>query len=469
MSLLAFRMERGDAFQRCLCLAPMIRASTTPLRLLATEYGADLVWSEEIIASKIAACSRRVSPHTGTVQFVTAGGHAVFETIPTRERVVFQLGTACPTEAVQAAQVVGRDVMAVDINMGCNKHSAVSCGMGAALGRNPEEAAGIVKALVRNLPSDCPVTAKVRLQDNPQRTLDLARALEVAGASAITVHCRRSAQVNARNQRTLYRGDSPLTLPDQGPGDAAEWRALAPIVQAVRVPVIGNGDVFDVPSALAMMRAARGAGRQLGGIMLARGALRDCSVFRRLAAARLWEEGEGREEDVGGCVGCGRDGDGIFPGGCRPDAESDAGRSLRDCGRWRVQEECLREVIERYAELSLDTHMHPKNTKFVIQAMLHEVGVHWLGPLYVCIQVFSLPLPPVSSSLPLSPSLSARALACMLACVNVGIHVFMYLRMHVFVSMHAHGCMYVIVCVFVCVCTCACTHERCVCMHMLTS
>ena len=243
-------------------------------RLLATEYGADLVWSEEIIATKIAACSRIYNERTDTVEFMgKAGGHAVFQTMPSRERVVFQIGSSNAADALRAAEVVARDVVAIDINMGCNKHAAVSCGMGAALAQNPAAAADLVKSIARNIP--CPITAKIRLQQNPKRTLDLVKALELSGAAAVVVHCRTR---------------------EQGPAHAGDWAALAPIVQSACVPIIGNGDVWDVETALAMLRSAgatdsaastaasrgdRAMTRQLGGVMLGRGALRDCRQASR--------------------------------------------------------------------------------------------------------------------------------------------------------------------------------------------
>ena len=245
------------------------------------------MWSEEIIASKISACSRAYNARTGAVEFlVKSGGHAVFETIPARERVIFQLGCSSAGDAVRAAEVVWRDVTGIDVNMGCDKHAAVSCGMGAALGSDPAAAADIIKSLVRNIPSQCPITSKIRLQDDPRRTLELVKALQLAGVSAITVHCRK-------------RGE--------GPAHPADWRALRPIVEAVDVPIIGNGDVFCVHSAFGMLRAAGAQGgqgeggggqedeedgtsvctrKQLSGVMLARGALRDCRVFSDLCHAR---------------------------------------------------------------------------------------------------------------------------------------------------------------------------------------
>jgi tRNA-dihydrouridine synthase 2 len=230
------------------------------------------VWSEEIIATKIAACSRIYNERTDTVEFMgKAGGHAVFQTMPSRERVVFQIGSSNAADALRAAEVVARDVVAIDINMGCNKHAAVSCGMGAALAQNPAAAADLVKSIARNIP--CPITAKIRLQQSPKRTLDLVKALELSGAAAVVVHCRTR---------------------EQGPAHAGDWAALAPIVQSACVPIIGNGDVWDVETALAMLRSAgdstdsaaasrgdRMMTRHLGGIMLGRGALRDCRQASR--------------------------------------------------------------------------------------------------------------------------------------------------------------------------------------------
>jgi tRNA-dihydrouridine synthase len=263
-----------------------------------------------------------------------------------RDRVFCERGSSSAADAIRAAEVVARDVVAIDVNMGCNKHAAVSCGMGAALAENPAAAADMIKALVRSMP--CPITAKIRLQETPQRTIELVRALEYSGASAVTIHCRRRSQ---------------------GPGDEVDWSALAAVVAAAQVPVIGNGNIFDVQSAEAMLRAAESTAqrkealpRQLSGIMLARGALKDCSVFSQLAQAksRLWPS-QCREELH---VGSGLLADDPWEGAGLAAADLHCGEGDASGG--------LRSVIRRYAELSLETHMHPKNTKFVIQSMLHE-------------------------------------------------------------------------------------------------
>ena len=84
-------MEDRLHFRGVVCLAPMVRAGTLPLRLLALEYGADLVWSEEIVSRKMAGCKRTEHPR-GTVDFVAKGGNVVFQTSPAeRSKCIFQV------------------------------------------------------------------------------------------------------------------------------------------------------------------------------------------------------------------------------------------------------------------------------------------------------------------------------------------------------------------------------------------
>jgi hypothetical protein len=140
-----------------LCLAPMVRVGGLAFRSLCVRYGADRVWTEEIIDKRISACERRVNTSLNTVDFVlpsdgadeSADGLVVFRTSPAEEggRVVFQMGTSDPVEAVSAALKVHRDVAGIDINMGCPKRFSVQGGMGAALLSKPDVACGIVSAL----------------------------------------------------------------------------------------------------------------------------------------------------------------------------------------------------------------------------------------------------------------------------------------------------------------------------------
>ncbi|EKX38123.1 hypothetical protein GUITHDRAFT_77411 [Guillardia theta CCMP2712] len=233
-------------FQNAVVLAPMVRASTLPLRMLALDYGADFVWTEEIVARKIALCSRFLNERLGTVEFYSpdAPHFRVFQTCEAeREKVIFQIGTNSAREALEAAMVVVNDVAAIDLNMGCPKHFSVTGGMGAALLSKPETAADIIKTLKRNI--NLPVTAKIRLLKTRSETAELMKRLESAGVDAITVHCRYVAT---------------------RPHERALWEELEHCVSAVSVPVIGNGDVLTRSDGLKLMEKSRCAG-----VMIARG------------------------------------------------------------------------------------------------------------------------------------------------------------------------------------------------------
>ncbi|XP_020588568.1 tRNA-dihydrouridine(20) synthase [NAD(P)+]-like [Phalaenopsis equestris] len=235
-------------------LAPMVRVGTLPLRLLAAEYGADITYGEEIIDHRILKCERRVNDYIGTIDFVDKGtGDVVFRTChEERNRIVFQMGTSDAVRALAAAELVSKDVAAIDINMGCPKSFSVSGGMGAALLSKPELVHDILATLRRNLSST--VTCKIRLLNSSHDTVELSRQIEMSGVSALAVHGRR--------------------VKDR-PRDPAKWNEIANVVSALSIPVIANGDVFDYEH-FKRIKIATGA----TSVMVARGALWNASIFR---------------------------------------------------------------------------------------------------------------------------------------------------------------------------------------------
>ncbi|KAF0894309.1 hypothetical protein E2562_038279 [Oryza meyeriana var. granulata] len=173
-----------------LVLAPMVRVGTLPFRLLAAEYGADIMYGEEIIDHKFLKCERVTNESLGTTDFLERGtDNVVFRTCPQeRDRVVFQMGTSDAVRALKAAQLVCNDVAAIDINMGCPKSFSLSGGMGAALLSKPELIHDILTTLRRNL--DTTVTCKIRLLNARHDTVELARRIEKTGVPALAVHGR---------------------------------------------------------------------------------------------------------------------------------------------------------------------------------------------------------------------------------------------------------------------------------------
>lgn len=88
-------------------LAPMVRVGTLPMRMLCLQYGASLVYTEELIDRRLALSTPVENAHLGTTDFVDDKGVIIFRTTPMeRERVVLQIGTASPELALQAASVV---------------------------------------------------------------------------------------------------------------------------------------------------------------------------------------------------------------------------------------------------------------------------------------------------------------------------------------------------------------------------
>jgi tRNA-dihydrouridine synthase 2 len=231
----------------------MVRVGTLPFRLLALKYGADAVYAEELIDRKICACTRVENKALGTTDFLANDGYGiVFRTCDAEKgRVVYQIGSGDAVLALKAAQMVEKDVTSIDINMGCPKNFSVAGGMGAALLRTPEVASDIIKTLRRNL--SIPVTCKVRLLEDTSKSLDFLHAMEKAGAMAIAIHCRE------RHERT----------------EPAHWDRLQPLVSALSVPVIANGDIWSTEDG-EKVRAMSGC----DSVMAARGALLNCSMFR---------------------------------------------------------------------------------------------------------------------------------------------------------------------------------------------
>ena len=224
--------DREWSYRGGLFLAPMVRINHLPFRMLASEYGADMVYSEELVDRSILACRRTENERLGTFDYCHGDGKLIFRVKP-RERVVLQLGTASAGDALRAAQVVGSDVRAIDVNMGCPVKFSTQGGMGSALLSQPEKVRDILRTLVSNL-APMPVTCKIRLLDSTPETLQLARVIADTGVSALAVHTRR-------------RHDRPRHW--------AQWDQFPLIRQAVgALPLVLNGDVFvpeDIPRAVA--------------------------------------------------------------------------------------------------------------------------------------------------------------------------------------------------------------------------
>lgn len=244
------------SFSNITALAPMVRVGTLPMRLLALDYGADVVYCEELIDIKMAQCHRVVNEVLETVDFVAPDDRVMFRTCEReRDRVVFQMGTADPDRALTVAKLVEKDVAAIDVNMGCPKEYSTKGGMGAALLSDPDKIEAILKKLVAGV--SIPVTCKIRILPSVEETVSLVQRIEKTGVAAIAVHGR---------------------LKEERPRHPVHCDYIQAVAQAVSIPIIANGGSLDLVKTNADIeefRKATGA----SSVMLARAAMWNASVF----------------------------------------------------------------------------------------------------------------------------------------------------------------------------------------------
>ncbi len=162
-------------------------------------------------------------------------------------------------EAAQIIEGLGFDLL--DLNLGCPVRKVVSNGEGASLLRNPNQAEKVFKA-VRRAVKKIPLTVKMRKgfeDESGQEAAEIARRAEACGFDAVTVH--------GRTQKQGYSG-------------FADYEAISVVKAAIKIPLIGNGDVT-TPEAAQKLKAASGC----DGIMIGRGGLGNPWIYRNLDGA----------------------------------------------------------------------------------------------------------------------------------------------------------------------------------------
>ncbi|KAJ4470919.1 hypothetical protein J3R30DRAFT_3531844 [Lentinula aciculospora] len=249
-----------ESFKNGVVLAPMVRSGALPTRLFALKHGASLVWAPETVDKAILHSERSVDPVTGVISY-NGKSRAIWTTHPIEKPyLIYQIGSADPELAVQAAKTVMQDVSGIDLNCGCPKPFSTHSGMGAALLSNPDLLCSILTALREAMPPEITVTAKIRLLPSQADTLKLVERIINTGVSALTVHCR------TRNMRDR---------------DRAMIERLKEIVEFVKgmgkdIAVIENGDCLGVEDAK-RVREVTGA----HSVMIARAAESNPSCFSK--------------------------------------------------------------------------------------------------------------------------------------------------------------------------------------------
>ena len=234
---------RGLAF-----LAPMAGVTDMTFRRLCMEHGCGLAYSEMVSAKAIVYGSSKTielarsygSAHPYTLQLFGHEPHVMAEAV----------------RILESNQDIDFDI--IDINMGCPAPKIFKNGDGSALMRSPRLVEDMVRAAVGATRK--PVTVKIRRGINygEEMAVEVAKAAQSGGASAIAVH--------ARYREQYYSGE-------------ADWNVIAQVVDAVDVPVIGNGDVVSGEAAAAML-----AQTGCAAVMVGRGAMGNPWIFAEINA-----------------------------------------------------------------------------------------------------------------------------------------------------------------------------------------
>jgi len=228
-------------------LAPMAGVTNAPFRLVARECGAGRLTSEEIDARAL------VRDNARTV--------ALTAYLPEERPLAMQLLGEDPdllAEAARRLETAGAD--GIDLNMGCPVAKVVAKGQGAALMRDPLRAAVIFRTLRKAVAGAFTIKIRGGWDDRTVNAPEIARLAESEGVDGVTVHPRTRSQ--------QYTGRAP-------------WDVIADVVDAVRIPVVGNGDVSSVDDARAMVAATGCAS-----VMIGRGALGRPWIFRGVDVPR---------------------------------------------------------------------------------------------------------------------------------------------------------------------------------------
>ena len=257
--------KNGVDYRGKVVLAPMVRSGELPSRLLALKYGADLVWGPETVDRSMIGTVQETNPRTGCIEWSRASNNGqtniIYRIDPAREssKLIYQIGTASPDYAVQAATLIAPWVKGVDVNAGCPKPFSTSGGMGAALLRTPDKLCDILTALVEKVgtPHEIGISVKIRLLETPELTSELVNKLCKTGIIGLTIHCRTTPM---RPRERAIR---------------EQLRMIGDICRSHGVACLMNGDVTSREQGLELAKEYG-----VDGAMVATAAEANSSVFR---------------------------------------------------------------------------------------------------------------------------------------------------------------------------------------------
>ncbi len=227
-----------------LVLSPMDGYSDLPFRLLCRELGSAMSYTEFVNVYEISR-NRPDLKALKKLRYDACEHPITFQIYGHEEERLI--------ETAKQLQELGPDI--IDINMGCYVKDIAERGAGSGMLREPAKIARVFARLSKELA--IPVTGKIRLgwDEDSKNHVEVAKTLEENGARLIAVH--------GRTKEQGYRGE-------------ADWNAIAEVKQAVRIPVLANGDVRTVAD-IVDIKAKTGC----EGVMIGRGAIGNPWIFSR--------------------------------------------------------------------------------------------------------------------------------------------------------------------------------------------
>ena len=224
-------------------LSPMAGVTDLPFRLICKEQDCGMLYTEMINAKALCYDDQ----NTKKMLKIEEEEHPV----------AVQIFGSDPAFMGGAAEILNEYPNEIlDINMGCPAPKVIKNGDGSALMKNPKLAEEVLKSVVKN--SKKPVTLKIRKgwDDNNINAVEIAKIAEASGISALAIH--------GRTREQYYSGK-------------ADWDIIAKIKENINIPVIGNGDVFEVEDAINMINKTK-----CDAIMIGRGAQGNPWIFKRI-------------------------------------------------------------------------------------------------------------------------------------------------------------------------------------------
>jgi tRNA-dihydrouridine synthase B len=189
-----------------LILAPMLGVNCNPFRLLCKNHGAGLVTTPMFHPDSL------------------FNGAIKLDIIKEEKPVSIQIVGKDPIDMAKAAQIVEEKADIIDINLGCPDQKVLANHAGAFLTKHPDQMKKMVSKVVSSV--NCTVTAKIRIgwDDKSINAVEVSKILEDLGVAAVAIH--------GRTRKQGYTGK-------------ANWKIMKEVKQAINIPLIGNGDIFN--------------------------------------------------------------------------------------------------------------------------------------------------------------------------------------------------------------------------------